>query len=257
METGLTPGTATLVEKAANDAGFDLTLPRAGPWLAFASTHAPLTIWLTSAVQAGLVAALSSDAVASALFDEGASRAEEPPRPSGSAAAARSKDVPALYQLLRRAFALSRSLPDTPLREYEAALANAPSKTEVERLVAQRIGQDIFRRSLIEYWGGRCAATGLAVPALLRAGHIKPWADCASDGERLDVFNGLLLAPNLDALFDGGWITVLGDGWVRVSGRLSPEAQTRLGVAGPLRLERLTVKHQAYLEWHRRKVFEP
>ncbi|MDC0682621.1 HNH endonuclease signature motif containing protein [Sorangium atrum] len=49
--------------------------------------------------------------------------------------------------------------------------------------------------------------TGLAVPALLRASHIKPWADCETDAERLDVYNGILLAPHLDAAFDRGFIT--------------------------------------------------
>ena len=52
--------------------------------------------------------------------------------------------------------------------------------SEAERLVVQRIGQNLFREGLLDLWGRalRCAATGLAVPALLRASHIKPWADC-------------------------------------------------------------------------------
>lgn len=61
----------------------------------------------------------------------------------------------------------------------------------------QRVGQDIFRQGLMECWESRCAITGLAIPELLRASHIKPWADCATDAERLDVYNGLLLAPIL------------------------------------------------------------
>jgi putative restriction endonuclease len=60
----------------------------------------------------------------------------------------------------------------------------------------------VFRRSLIEYWGGRCAVTGLDVVEVLR----KPWADCESDAERLDVFNQLLLASHLDALSDKGFL---------------------------------------------------
>lgn len=252
----LAPGTGTLVEKSANDAGFDVALAPAGAWLAFASTHAPLSIWVSGAKHGGLVLALTSLAVADVLIAEGAVKADVDGLPQVAVAVVRIGGVASLYPLLRRAFALSRSLPDTPLREYEVALAKAPSQTEVERLVAQRVGQDIFRRSLIDYWGGRCAVSGLAVPELLRASHIKPWADCASDGERLDVFNGLLLAPNLDGLFDGGWLTVLEDGSVQVSARLAPEARSLLGVAGPLRVERLTARHQAYLAWHRANVFE-
>jgi predicted restriction endonuclease len=42
---------------------------------------------------------------------------------------------------------------------------------------------------------------------LLRASHIKPWADCETDAELLDVYNGLLLAAHLDAAFDSSLIS--------------------------------------------------
>jgi putative restriction endonuclease len=54
----------------------------------------------------------------------------------------------------------------------------------------------------MEYWNGRCPLTGIDQPELLRASHIKAWAACESDRERLDVHNGLLLAAHLDAAFD-------------------------------------------------------
>jgi putative restriction endonuclease len=38
-----------------------------------------------------------------------------------------------------------------------------PRATEIERPVVQRVGQDIFRNALIEYWEGRCAVTGLRI----------------------------------------------------------------------------------------------
>ena len=49
-----------------------------------------------------------------------------------------------------------------------------PKSTEAERLVVQRVGQDIFRDSLLAYWSGCCPLTGIADLALLRASHIKP-----------------------------------------------------------------------------------
>ena len=49
--------------------------------------------------------------------------------------------------------------------------------TEAERLVVQRIGQNIFRAALMDYWGGRCPITGITDPELLRASHIVPWAE--------------------------------------------------------------------------------
>jgi len=66
---------------------------------------------------------------------------------------------------------------------------------------------------------------------LLRASHIKPWAACASDAERLGVFNGLLLAPHLEAAFDQGFISVSDAGNVLVSG------PAELGRANSPRLE--------------------
>jgi hypothetical protein len=38
----------------------------------------------------------------------------------------------------------------------------------------------------MDYWGGRCPLTGITEPALIRASHIVPWADC-TDEQRLDV----------------------------------------------------------------------
>jgi len=69
-------------------------------------------------------------------------------------------------------------------------------------MVRQRVGQQAYRQAMLNYWGGACAVTGLALRQAVRASHAKPWADCETDAERLDVFNGFLLSANLDALFD-------------------------------------------------------
>ena len=175
--------------------------------------------------------------------------------PSGAAGALGVSDIAALHRLLRRAFQLSRTLPDGLLHVFESETANLPRTTEAERLVVQRIGQDIFRRGLLEYWDGRCAITGLDVPELLRASHIKPWADCDTDAERLDVFNGLLLAPHLDAAFDSGFITVGEDGAVVISDALPSGARSAFGLNGPLKIHGLHRAHERYLPWHRSRIF--
>jgi predicted restriction endonuclease len=110
----------------------------------------------------------------------------------------------------------------------------------------------------LDYWEGRCAITGLAVPELLRASHIKPWADCDSDAERLDVFNGFLFSPNLDAAFDRGFITVADDGSVIVSGMLDVAARRTLGLDVALRVQMrlLHEAHRNYMRWHRERVFQ-
>ena len=119
----------------------------------------------------------------------------------------------------------------------------------------QRVGQDLFRWALLDYWQGRCCVTGLAVPELLRASHIKPWASCDSDEERLDVFNGFLLAPHLDALFDGGWMTVQLDGSLLFSTSLATDARQLLGLNEGIAVVGLTEAHQYYLKFHHHGVF--
>ena len=102
-------------------------------------------------------------------------------------------------------------------------------------------------------WGGRCAITGLDVPELLRASHAKPWAD-SNNVERLDVYNGLLLAAHWDAAFDAGLVTVGVDGALVPSSALSDAARGVLGLSGTLRLK-LRPEHEPYMAWHRERVF--
>ena len=108
---------------------------------------------------------------------------------------------------------------------------------------------------MFEYWYGRCVITGLGAPELLRASHIKPRADCDTDAERLDVFNGLLLAPHLDAAFDSGFITIAEDGTVLLSNALPPDARSVLGLDSPLKVHGLHRAHERYMPWHRVNVF--
>jgi predicted restriction endonuclease len=127
--------------------------------------------------------------------------------------------------------------------------------TEALTEVRRRIGQDLFREALFEYWGGACAVTGLSVPELLRASHAKPWAE-STDAERLDVYNGLLLAVHLDALFDRGLITFGDDGVGEFSPQLPAVAIAALGLgAGVLRLRHVQPGHRQYLAYHRANVF--
>jgi len=252
---GVPPVAATRLEKVAVDNGFDRELPGAGAWLAFASTQATLRLWLTSVDDAVFLAALSQRHVAAGLAELG--QANGAPPPNGAVDVLAVTSIPNLHRLVRRAFQLSRTLPDALLHRFTREIATLPTTTEAERLVVQRVGQDLFRGGLLEYWEGRCAITGLAVPELLRASHIKPWALCASDAERLDVFNGLLLAPNLDAAFDKGFISVSDVGEVLVSDALSTHARHVLGLDAPLLVRQLNDVHRQYLWFHRAKIFQP
>ena len=243
----------TRLEKAAVDNGFDLERGPDGDWLAFGSSHTSLQIWLTALGESLFLVALSRSDVFDALDNMGVAFTN--PLPHGPAAARTASDLPALHRLVRRAFQLARALPDEPLKVFLDRAASLPRTTEAERLVVQRVGQEVFRDRLLDYWEGCCAVTGLGVPEILRASHIKPWADCESDAERLDVFNGLLLAAHLDAAFDRGFITVADDGALVIASALDEEACGLLGLDRPLRVRAIADGHRAYLPWHRERVF--
>lgn len=245
------PLTATRLRKAAVDNGFDLEDQSVGDWLSFHSTNAPLRIWLR--YEAQIEVALSQVGVARELKHYTVE--SRVPLPAGAVDVLTASDFAGLHYLLRRAFQLSRALPDELLHDFQKQTLGLPRTTEVERLVVQRVGQDIFRRGLIEYWEGRCAITGLNIVTLLRASHSKPWADCEHDAERLDVFNGFLLAIHLDALFDKGYITITDTAAIEFSTTLPESAIVQLGLNHRISASRLTDSHRHYLAWHRTHVF--
>jgi len=167
----------------------------------------------------------------------------------------------ALAALLQRAATLALALPHQALHTYKAAvsaaLAALPAAergTDVERLVRQRVGQQTYRDALLDYWGGACAVTGIDLPEVLRASHAKPWAECASDAERLDVFNGFLLVANLDALFDRYLISFDAQGGLLVSATLPEPQRVALGLHPALRLRWLAPQHARYLSYHRERL---
>lgn len=244
----------TRVAKAASDAGFDRTPEQQGNWTVFRSTAFPT--WLGVAVEASGVyrLGLSDGATGQRVGVEFGLELSSESGPWATRFDA-IEGYPRLHGILLRVAAISRVLHQEGLREFIARTQNPPNSTEAVREVVQRVGQDIFRQSLIAYWGGCCAVTGLDVAELLRASHIKPWAVCESDVERLDVFNGLLLAPHLDAAFDKGLLSFSDDGSMLRSAALSEQQWARLGIDdGGLRVA-LAEPHRAYLRWHRVHVF--
>ncbi len=245
---------ATILRKAAADEGFDIDLGEDGGWLRFETTHTPAAVALTIS-EPYLVLAVSPPSVAAELA-AGDAIPWTGPIPTGMAMALVAPDPRTLYRLLARTRMLGRSLPTVPLVRFTREAAGLPRTTEAERIIVQRVGQDIFRDALLDYWNDRCPITGIDDPRLLRASHMKPWADCESDAERLDVHNGLLLAAHIDAAFDAGLITFDTAGRLLPSRQLSPENRNRLGLDADIHLA-LRAAHAPYLDWHRREVFTP
>lgn len=134
------------------------------------------------------------------------------------------------------------------------ALSTLP-ETERQSLVLSRVGQGEFRAQLVSYWNG-CAVTGANCIPLLKASHIKPWRQ-SSDKERLDVFNGLLLSPNIDAAFDAGHITFDSEGKIMLAKAIVGTPAFQLHINAKLRINQklLRPEHEMYLKHHRHEVF--
>lgn len=125
-------------------------------------------------------------------------------------------------------------------------------ETDVTVLAKARRGQGRFRADLFNFWQGRCVLTDVYHPELLRASHIKPWG-VSTNRERLDIFNGLLFAVHLDALFDRALITFEGSGDMLVSETLSDQERAVFGLASPTRKLLLSVAHLDYMSHHRER----
>lgn len=236
----------TEAQKAAGDNGFRIELEGHDGWLCYASTTASGRIWIAGASKRGpWLLSIDHAGVIAELGDVPLHSGPGPGR-----ATFLLQSVTQLHGTLDRVYRLSVSLPEAPLERFRNETRGLPRTTEAERLVVQRIGQDIFRDALMHYWSGRCPLTGISDPDLLRASHIVPWAEC-NDEQRLDVHNGLLLSALWDAAFDRGLVSFADDGTVLAGPDLSEEARACLGIAGAPPLTGLRNAHRANLAAHR------
>lgn len=125
-------------------------------------------------------------------------------------------------------------------------------ETEKLQLIKSRIGQGDFRKELIKYWG-KCCISQSDLTKILRASHIKPWKD-SNHKERLNKFNGLLLTPNFDALFDNGLISFDGKGKILISKLLSNDQCKTYGIHEEIKIK-LEKEHLKFMKWHQKEKF--
>jgi hypothetical protein len=237
------------LERLTEDNGFGLPQGERDGWSVFTGLACPWRLWAARADGCWLVGLAHEGAMAEVAADLGAASIR---RPDGGPAVA----VAELGPVIRRLFRLARSLPTAPLDSFRERTRSLPKTTEAERLVVQRVGQDVFRAALMAYWGGACPLTGITHPRLLRASHMKPWAACETDAERLDVHNGVLLAAHLDAAFDAGLISFADDGAMLISPALSATDRAALRLETLPPLAGLKPAHLSFLSRHRAELFQ-
>lgn len=127
-------------------------------------------------------------------------------------------------------------------------------------VVKTRVNQDVFRKIVLSNYNNRCALTGIDIPDLLVASHIKPWAIC--EEERMNPENGICLSSLYDACFDKGLIGF--DQHYKVV--LSPEIKKKCSKEyynkyfGSIEKRTLIMPEEhrpnkLFLEWHMDKIF--
>jgi predicted restriction endonuclease len=145
--------------------------------------------------------------------------------------------------------------------ERPSRLVGPAGPMEGKATVRVRRGQQFFRQAILRAYGVRCCITGIPVPRLLVASHIKPWRDFP--GERLNPRNGLCLSSLHDAAFDAGLITldeklrvVLSKGLQEYLPQPVLEQNFVAYEGKAIRLpEKLTEPDPEFLSYHRERVF--
>lgn len=137
--------------------------------------------------------------------------------------------------------------------EHEQAVLAELGPTFREQLAKARRGQGVFRANvmLVEE---RCRVTKVADRRHLIASHIKPWRE-ASDIERLNGENGLLLSPHIDHLFDEGYATFSTTEQLLVVPEVKANLLDKWGIEAGVNVGSFTRDQQAFLDYHRAYVF--
>ena len=127
-------------------------------------------------------------------------------------------------------------------------------ETTRQAVVLARRGQGLFKQRVMEIEHA-CRITGVTRVEHLRASHCKPWRD-ATNEERLDGENGLLLTPNADHLFDRGFIGFDDNGDVLISPVAHGDSLVRMGLTPGrlLNVGRFAEGQRRYLDFHRENV---
>ena len=95
-----------------------------------------------------------------------------------------------------------------------------PQGAEGVALTKIRKGQTFFRNTVLSAYNYTCCITGIDLPKLLQASHIKAWKDSEPATERNNPSNGLCLNYLHHKAFDSGYITIDEDYKIVISKQL-------------------------------------
>lgn len=122
-------------------------------------------------------------------------------------------------------------------------------------IVKARIGQGLYREEVAKV-ERQCRLTGVEDRDHLVASHIKPWKD-SDNRERLSGFNGLMLTPTPDHLFDKGFISFGDDGRLLYASRVNRAALAKMKIPEEgFYAGRFSAAQVEFLRYHRNFVFK-
>ena len=169
---------------------------------------------------------------------------------------------PESEQLLHDLFTRDETREVDFLARDKVRLVAPAGPTEIQATVKARRGQQFFRQAVLTAYDIRCCISGINVPRLLVASHIRPWGKFPND--RLNPKNGLCLSTLHDAAFDAGLITLDEKLKVVLSRKLRsyfPQPaleQNFVQFEGkPIRLpEKLAEPDADFIRFHRDEIFQ-
>ena len=141
-------------------------------------------------------------------------------------------------------------------REQAAPAPDKKTEKKNQDIRRARDGQGKYREQLLLQCPF-CPFTMVSDERLLIASHIKPWA-ASNDKEKVDPYNGYMLTPLYDKLFDRGFITFTENRHLVISDFISPLTWKKLGIKGDVFVQNLLMddKRIEYLKFHHQSVFK-
>jgi putative restriction endonuclease len=162
---------------------------------------------------------------------------------------------PGLYEALMALMAPTN--PELPLELVSAEatreiLESDMDETKKKQLVDARDGQGLFKARVTQL-EPKCRVSGTADRRVLVASHVKPWAVC-DHRQRLDGYNGLLLAPHVDRLFDRFLISFQDDGQLITAGPAVDTIMKQWGLNPTVKTPALRAGQRPYMAYHRQRL---
>lgn len=145
---------------------------------------------------------------------------------------------------------------DTPLQGAKPL----SSLTDRNRTKRERA---FFRKAVLSSYDYKCCMSGLSVPNMLVASHIKPFNKCRTADKRMNPENGLCLNTFYDKAFDSGFITVLPNLSIKISTIAKTFEEDEFAKTWLLDLEGLKITtptrfspKREFLEYHNDVIFK-